>query len=166
MSRTMPYMRITLIAAVAAILLRGVRGGEIDAQIVQRGFNVGVSALQDETAALDTNLNNFDGNLFGAPTTPITFSGVVQQPFRVGTENLGDYRTAVNIACDRFQNQECKRAADQVAGSDKSDCDRQKDECQDFLNNPPTPRTYRVRMSMENDNENDSICDIDIPEPF
>ncbi|KAK5636256.1 hypothetical protein RRF57_011968 [Xylaria bambusicola] len=185
----MPYIRTTFIFAVAAMLLRGVRGGEIDARIVQRAVNMGVSALQDDTVDLDTNLNDFQGSLFGAPPTPsvlmrvlwcpqITFSGDVKQPFRVGTENLileaegtsstqnnmADYRTAVNIACDRFQNQDCKRAADKVPESDKNECDAQKDQCQDSLNNPPTPRTYRVRMS--NDDNTDAICDIDIPEPF
>ncbi|KAI0537555.1 hypothetical protein GGR58DRAFT_345590 [Xylaria digitata] len=127
----MSYTRTTFAAVIAAALVLGVWGGELDlAQQIQRDFNMGLFARQDQQGVQIglTNLNTFTGDL-GAEPVPITLSSDPDHPYLINGDTAPDFNTAVDKTCD-FQKNDCAELANGASKGkfEVSDCDEQSSE--------------------------------------
>ncbi|TGJ85636.1 hypothetical protein E0Z10_g3089 [Xylaria hypoxylon] len=128
----MAYIKSTFIAVIAAALVLGVRGGELDLiQQIQQDFRMSLFARQDQGGIPvgKTDLNIFTESLGGAEAPPITLSEDPDHPYAINGENVSDFNTAVDKTCD-FQMNDCAELANGALKDtlSVSDCNDQSSE--------------------------------------
>ncbi|KAI3327234.1 hypothetical protein HD806DRAFT_550779 [Xylariaceae sp. AK1471] len=126
--------RITAIAVAVAALVLDVWAGELVlGHEIQQDFKMALSPRQDQLkfvgpfqVGAGANLNIFNGTLGGEPT-PITHSSDPNHPFTSDGQNVSDFQTATNKACDAQKNACAQLANGDLKGKfEVSDCDQQR----------------------------------------
>ncbi|KAI0971928.1 hypothetical protein F4678DRAFT_430530 [Xylaria arbuscula] len=152
----MSYIKTIIIPAVAAALMLGVQGGELDlVQDIQNDFTMGLFARQDQQGQLVglTNLNIFTGALGGSVAPPITFSTDPQHPYVIHGEPVSDFNSAIDKTCS-IQHNNCSDLANSNPKPqfDVPDCDAQQNQCRSVLQTSATQTAFLTRETSSEGN--------------
>ncbi|KAI1311180.1 hypothetical protein F5Y03DRAFT_323360 [Xylaria venustula] len=151
----MSYIKTIIISVVAAALVLGVQGGQLDVvREVQNEFRMGLFARQDQQGQPVglTNLNVFNEALGGAEAPPITLSTDPQHPYDIDGQTVPDFNSAIDKTCTIQHNNCATLANGDFKGQFKvSDCDDQQQRCSSELQTSATQTAFLSQVTVAGD---------------